>query len=72
MFLVATKTIADMGAGESAKNTAINMAVMGRQADAREMKGAFLYLASDASTFATGTEMRIDGGESHFAFLKSV
>lgn len=52
----------DMGAGESAVNTALNMAVMGRQADPREFKGIYLYLASDASTYATGSEFIIDGG----------
>lgn len=35
---------------------------MKRNADARELKGIFLYLASDASTFTTGSDFVIDGG----------
>lgn len=35
---------------------------MGRMADSRELVGAYLYLASDASTYVTGTDIRVDGG----------
>jgi NAD(P)-dependent dehydrogenase (short-subunit alcohol dehydrogenase family) len=35
---------------------------MGRRAHVREISGAVAYLASDDSTFTTGTEMIIDGG----------
>lgn len=34
----------------------------GRQGLTQELVGAFLYLASDASTYTTGSDMRIDGG----------
>jgi len=34
----------------------------GRDADTREMKGVYLFLASNASTFCTGTDIVIDGG----------
>lgn len=35
---------------------------MGRLANPRELVGAYLYLASDASTYVTGTDIRVDGG----------
>lgn len=34
----------------------------GREAEPEELVGAFLYLASDASSFTTGTDIRVDGG----------
>ncbi|KFY80931.1 hypothetical protein V499_00264 [Pseudogymnoascus sp. VKM F-103] len=41
-----------------------NKTPMGRLALPGEMKGAYLYLASDASSFATGTDIIVDGGYS--------
>jgi len=38
------------------------MAVLGRQGDPKEIKGLFLYLASDASSYQTGSDTIIDGG----------
>jgi sorbose reductase len=35
---------------------------MGRAGEAHELKGAYLYLASDASTYTTGTDIIVDGG----------
>ncbi|KAI1419108.1 sorbitol utilization protein SOU2 [Xylaria sp. FL1777] len=35
---------------------------MGRQGDPGELKGAYLYLASDASSYTTGIDILIDGG----------
>jgi NAD(P)-dependent dehydrogenase (short-subunit alcohol dehydrogenase family) len=35
---------------------------MGRNGQAKELKGAYVYLVSDASTYTTGHDMVIDGG----------
>jgi sorbose reductase len=35
---------------------------MGREGEARELKGAYLYLASDAASYTTGTDIIVDGG----------
>ena len=37
---------------------------MGREAEAHELKGAYLYLASDVSSYTTGTDIIVDGGYS--------
>ena len=34
---------------------------MGREGEAEELSGAFLYLASDASSYTTGTDIIVDG-----------
>jgi len=39
-----------------------SMIPMGRDGEAKELKGAYVYLASDASTYTTGTDIVIDGG----------
>lgn len=39
-----------------------SMIPMGRDGLAKELKGAYVYLASDASTYTTGCDMIIDGG----------
>jgi len=39
-----------------------SMIPMGRDAQAKELKGAFVYLASDAASYTTGTSIVIDGG----------
>lgn len=51
-----------MGAGEKVINEAYRMTPMGRQGNVREIKGLFLYLASDASSYTTGSDVVIDGG----------
>lgn len=35
---------------------------MGREGQAHELAGAYLYLASDASSYTTGTDILVDGG----------
>jgi len=39
-----------------------DMIPMGRDGKATELKGAYVYLASDASTYTTGSNIVIDGG----------
>ena len=51
-----------LGAGPDVVNEAYRMAVLGRQGTVREIKALYLYLASDASSFQTGSDVLIDGG----------
>ncbi|KAI0832187.1 short chain dehydrogenase [Hypoxylon sp. FL0890] len=39
-----------------------SMVPMGRAGDAKELKAAYVYLISDASTYTTGADIVIDGG----------
>lgn len=40
----------------------LSMIPMGRTGEAKELKGAYVYLCSDASTYMTGADLLIDGG----------
>jgi sorbose reductase len=51
-----------MGASPACINEAYRMTPLGRQGHTKELKGLFLYLASDASTYTTGSDHIIDGG----------
>lgn len=51
-----------LGAAPVVQNEAYRMAVLGRQGHTKEIKGLYLYLASDASSYTTGADMIIDGG----------
>ncbi|ODV78019.1 peroxisomal 2,4 dienoyl-CoA reductase and sorbitol utilization protein [Suhomyces tanzawaensis NRRL Y-17324] len=44
------------------KNSWYAVTPKGRQGLPRELCGAYLYLASDAATYTTGSDMRVDGG----------
>ncbi|KAK5687597.1 hypothetical protein LTS10_001737 [Elasticomyces elasticus] len=52
----------NMGASPDVINEAYRMTPQGRQGDVKEIKGLFLYLASDASSYQTGSDTVIDGG----------
>ena len=40
----------------------MSMIPLGRNGDAKELKGAYVYFCSDASTYCTGADLLIDGG----------
>ncbi|GAA6057825.1 hypothetical protein JCM3770_004294 [Rhodotorula araucariae] len=51
-----------MGAAPEVEDTVHRYSVLGRQGDPKELAGAFLYLASDASSYTTGHDLLVDGG----------
>lgn len=51
-----------LGAGPDVYPEALRMTPLQRQGDVKEIKGLYLYLASDASSYQTGSDVIIDGG----------
>ena len=51
-----------MGAGPKVITEGLRMVPLGRQGDVKEIKGLFLYLASSASSYMTGSDVIVDGG----------
>lgn len=49
---------------QSVKNIWKDKIPMGREGAPQEMKGAYLYLASDAASYTTGVDLVVDGGYS--------
>jgi len=58
-----TLTEASFGHIEDARNYGVDRAALGRNAEAGDIVGGVLYLASDLSGFMTGQTLVIDGGK---------
>lgn len=59
MLTALTKKILDENT--ELKRTWEGLTPMGRMGQPEELKGAAVFLASDASSFVTGAELRVDG-----------
>lgn len=46
-----------------------NSTQLRREGEAHELKGVYLYLASDASSYTTGSDIIVDGGPYNFTNL---
>jgi NAD(P)-dependent dehydrogenase (short-subunit alcohol dehydrogenase family) len=59
---VATEFTRGMRENEKMRQMLVDMHPIGRLAEAEDIVGAALYLASDASSFVTGSTLMVDGG----------
>jgi NAD(P)-dependent dehydrogenase (short-subunit alcohol dehydrogenase family) len=50
------------GQDESFKQKFCDRVPLGRMAEASDLVGPLMFLASDASAYVTGTELKVDGG----------
>ncbi|KAJ6502070.1 hypothetical protein C8R45DRAFT_975251 [Mycena sanguinolenta] len=60
MLTKLTRTI--LASNPDLKKTWESLTPMGKMGDPEDLAGAIVYLASDASSFMTGSEIRVDGG----------
>ncbi|QRW02184.1 Enoyl-(Acyl carrier protein) reductase [Ceratobasidium sp. AG-Ba] len=57
-YMLTSLTRAILDKNEELKNTWVNLTPMGRMGEPEDLKGAIVYLASDASAFTNGVELR--------------
>ncbi|KAG8964612.1 hypothetical protein FRC03_001576 [Tulasnella sp. 419] len=60
-YMLTALTRAVMEKDQELKRKWESLTPMGRMGEPEDLKGAIIYLASDASKFTTGTELRVDG-----------
>ncbi|KAF8891181.1 hypothetical protein BD779DRAFT_1513695 [Infundibulicybe gibba] len=60
MLTQLTRTV--LSGNEQLKRTWEDLTPMGRMGEPEDLSGAIVFLASDASVFMTGSEIRVDGG----------
>ncbi|KAG8995367.1 hypothetical protein FRB94_009201 [Tulasnella sp. JGI-2019a] len=65
-YMLTPLTVAVLEKAQDMKAKWESLTPAGRMGDPEDLKGSVIYLASDASKFTTGTELRVDG-VSHFS-----